>query len=237
VQVGVSLLAVPIEERPAFFAALLPRLQEMRSRLGRPHWIVVDEAHHLFPASWQPAELTLPRELGGILLITVHPDRLAPAILETIDTAIAVGDDPGATLEAFTGGVALRSAPQEGEVAVWSNGQVEMMRLAPGRAQHRRHRRKYAAGNVQEKAFVFRGPQGKLSLRAQNLSVFLQMAEGVDEETWVHHLRQNDYSSWFRDAIKDDELADEARQIEARHSRESRAQIREAVEKRYTLPE
>jgi hypothetical protein len=237
VQVGVSLLGVAIADRPAFFAALLPRLQEMRGRLGRPHWIAIDEAHHLFPATWQPAALTLPRELGGVLLITVHPDRLAKMILDAVDVAIAVGPDPQATLEPLTHGASLRVQPHDGEVAVWSNDQMEPLKLAPGKAQHRRHRRKYAAGNVQEKAFVFRGPDGKLNLRAQNLSVFLQMAEGVDDETWLHHLKQNDYSRWFREAIKDEGLAEEARKIESDGVVPSRARIREAVEKRYTLPE
>ncbi|HAX80096.1 MAG TPA: phosphoglycolate phosphatase, partial [Cyanobacteria bacterium UBA11372] len=46
----VNLLGIPLKDRPGFFAQLLPQLQEMRSRVGRPHWIVVDEAHHLMPA-------------------------------------------------------------------------------------------------------------------------------------------------------------------------------------------
>ena len=237
VQVGVSLLGVPLEDRPAFFATLLPRLQAMRSKLGRPHWIVIDEAHHLFPSGWQPAGLTMPRELGGVLLITVHPERLAKVMLDAVDTAIAVGNDPEETLRMVSGGAVLRVQPAEGEVVVWTGDQMEPLRLVPGKAQHRRHRRKYAAGNVQEKAFVFRGPKGKLNLKAQNLSVFLQMAEGVDDETWAHHLQQNDYSRWFREAIKDEGLAEEAHEIEALSGTSSRARIREAVEKRYTLPE
>src|SRR5207302_183527 len=82
-----------------------------------------------------------------------------------------------------------------------SNGQIEPLKLVPGKAQRRRHQRKYAAGDLQDQAFVFRGPKGKLRLRARNLSLFLQMAEGVDEETWLHHLRQGDYSRWFREVI------------------------------------
>jgi HAD superfamily hydrolase (TIGR01484 family) len=237
VHVGVSLLAVAVEDRPGFFSALLPRLQEMRARVGRPHWIVFDEAHHLFPAGWQPAALTVPRELGGALLITVHPERLARVMLDSVDIAIAVGAQPEETLRPLGPTSGLRSPPEEGEVVVWSNGQMEPLRLAPGKAQHRRHRRKYAMGDVREKAFVFRGPDGKLNLRAQNLSVFLQMADGVDEETWAHHLRQNDYSRWFREAIKDEGLAEEARRIETGKAPHSRALIREAVEKRYTLPD
>ncbi|MGH9839681.1 MAG: HAD hydrolase family protein, partial [Blastocatellia bacterium] len=54
----VNLLGVALEHRPAFFAKLFPRLQELRTRTGRPHWIVIDEAHHLLPSSWEAAPLT-----------------------------------------------------------------------------------------------------------------------------------------------------------------------------------
>ena len=239
VQVGVNLLGVPLHDRPAFFAGLLPRLQELRARCGRPHWIVIDEAHHLLPASWQPAPLTLPRELGGVLLVTVHPEHVSPAMIAAVDTVLAVGPRPEETLRPFLAGREL-SPPKlaDDEVLYWSNAQVEPLRLLPGKAQHQRHQRKYAAGDVHEKAFLFRGREGKLALRAQNLAIFLQMAEGVDEQTWLHHLKQGDYSRWFREAIKDEPLAEEAEKIEQlRDARESRKRIRTAIEKRYSLPE
>jgi hypothetical protein len=65
------------------------------------------------------------------------------------------------------------------------------------------------------------------------------MADGVDDETWLHHLRGGDYSRWFRLTIKDDELAAEASQIEQDLSlgpRQSRAALRAAIEKRYSAP-
>jgi hydroxymethylpyrimidine pyrophosphatase-like HAD family hydrolase len=237
-QVAVSLLGVPLPDRPGVFGALLPRLQEMRARTGRPHWIVIDEAHHLLPASWRPAPLTLPRELGGVLLITVHPESVSPAMLGALDLVLAVGESPEQTLRPFLRGRELpRQKLEPGEILCWSNSKVEPVKLVPGKAQHRRHRRKYAAGDVGEKAFVFRGPKGKLNLRAQNLTIFLQMAEGVDEETWLHHLRQGDYSRWFREAIKDEALAAQAEEIErGGNARETRRRIREAIEERYTLP-
>ena len=233
VHVAVSMVAVPVNDRPAFFATLLPRLQELRARTGRPHWIVIDEAHHLFPASWQPAPLTLPRELGGVLMVTANPQQVSPAMLETVDTALAVGKTPERALQPF--GQVPPVEIEDGEVLAWSNGQAEPLRLVQGKAQVR-HRRKYAAG-VGGDAFVFRGPQGKLKLRAQNLGIFLQMAEGVDEETWMHHLARRDYSKWFRTVIKDDALAAEAEQIESGGGPESRDRIRDAIGKRYTLPE
>ena len=45
------------------------------------------------------------------------------------------------------------------------------------------------------------------NLKAQNLVVFCQIAEGIDEETWMFHLHRGDYSRWFRHAIKDEYLA------------------------------
>jgi hydroxymethylpyrimidine pyrophosphatase-like HAD family hydrolase len=135
VHAGVSLLGVPPGDRPAFFASLMPRLQEMRGRTGRPHWIVIDQAHHLLPASWQPAPLTLPRELGGVLLVTLHPERISPAVLEAVDTALAVGDAPEATLRAF--GPVPPIPLEQGEALALSNRLIEPLRLVPDDKQRR----------------------------------------------------------------------------------------------------
>src|SRR6202000_639641 len=87
--------------------------------------------------------------------------------------------------------------------------------IPPPRHHHLRHQRKYARGDMgEDKSFYFRGPQGALNLRAQNLALFVQIAGGVDDGTWEHHLKQGDYSRWFRDAIKDDALADDAAAVE-----------------------
>lgn len=113
-------------------------------------------------------------------------------------------------------------------------------RITPGNTERRRHVRKYAQGQLgEDKSFYFVGPLGKLNLRAQNLILFTQIAEGVDDETWLYHLKQGDYSRWFQEAIKDDSLAEEAEKIEKTangSARESRAAIKAAIEQRYTLP-
>jgi hypothetical protein len=120
---------------------------------------------------------------------------------------------------------------------MWVCGEkVRQLKIEPARTERLRHRKKYAAGDVQEKSFYFRGPEGKLKLRAQNLNVFVQMAEGVDDETWEHHLSQGDYSLWVREAIKDPELAREIEDIETAGypPDESRKRIFAAIEERYT---
>jgi HAD superfamily hydrolase (TIGR01484 family) len=247
----VNLLGFPMADRPLFCAALLARLHELRLHTGRPHWLVFDEAHHLFPADWQPAQSSLPQHPETALLITVHPDQVSPAVLRHVNTVLAVGDAPGETLKAFAkavGGVGPRNPPPSlprGEVYVWlrDGGRRPpfVVEVEPGAVEHRRHTRKYAEGlMVPERSFYFRGPAGKLNLRAHNLTLFLELADGVDDDTWLFHLRRGDYSSWFRDEIGDKDLAAEAAAVEAdkrSSAAESRARIRKAVERRYTLPE
>jgi hypothetical protein len=78
-----------------------------------------------------------------------------------------------------------------------------------------------------------------MNLRAQNTTIFLQIAQGVDDNTWEYHLRKAEYSRWFRDCIKDDELADEIAAIEADRClspQQSRERVADAVNQRYTAP-
>jgi hypothetical protein len=121
----------------------------------------------------------------------------------------------------------------------WTRQRQLVSTIEPDR-DRQRHRRKYAEGELGEgESFYFRGPGGALNLRAQNLVLFVQLAEGVDDRTWTHHLRAGDYSRWLREQVKDDELADEVSNIE-RDKRlspsESRSQIKEAIARRYTGP-
>jgi HAD superfamily hydrolase (TIGR01484 family) len=245
-QAVVNLLGLPIEDRPRFFLSLLARLHEFHSAAGRPHWVAVDEAHHMLDESFWPTSSGLPHEVGSLLLITVHPERIYKSLLERVDLLIAVGSDAAKTVQAFataTGAEApeISAAPEHSDqVLIWKASERSALRvkLARGRMARRRHRRKYAHGELgPDKSFYFRGPEARLNLRAHNLVLFNQLADGVDDETWLHHLRQHDYSSWFRDAIKDDELAEEAGAIERRElpPDKSRLEIRRAIERRYTL--
>ena len=99
VNINVNLLGIPLADRPLFFAQLLPNLQAMRTRTGRPHWIVLDEAHHMVPAEWSHLDKLLPHKLGETVLVTVHPDHLAPMTLSLVDIVIAVGRSPRDTLK------------------------------------------------------------------------------------------------------------------------------------------
>ena len=130
------------------------------------------------------------------------------------------------------------------EVLVWTRCTGRAPRwVKPDRSRqmHRRHTRKYAEGDLgAERSFFFRGPGNRHNLRAQNLMIFAQMAEGIDEETWMFHLRRGDYSRWFRSSVKDRYLSEQTERIEQRHDlqpAETRRLIRSLIDARYTLPE
>ena len=246
--VVVNTLATPLEERPVLFAKLVPEVVAFRQRTGRPHWLIIDEAHHVLPKEREGAAQSFPSEMPAGVFITVHPEAMLPHALKGVDVVIALGEHAGQVLNAFCDAVEIERPPfpsdgASDEVLFWSRASGEppqLIKTYGPKQEHRRHTRKYAEGELgPERSFYFRGPDEKLNLRAHNLAIFLQMAEGVDDPTWEHHLRRGDYSKWFREAIKDDELADEAAAIECnRHlsAAQSRKRVGEAVSKRYTAP-
>jgi hydroxymethylpyrimidine pyrophosphatase-like HAD family hydrolase len=243
----VNLLGIPWDERPPFFQNLFPRLQEMRARYGRPHWLVVDETHHLLPAQWKPAALTLPEKSGGMIFVTVHPKEVMPSVLASVDLVLTVGEAAGETIRAFSEAAGRKSPKltrkplKTGQALYWTlydKAAPLTVNVPLSRSERQRHERKYAEGELSpEKSFYFRGPANALNLRAHNLIQFLRIADGIDDATWMHHLHHGDYSQWFRKVIKDDKLADDAALVEeSANPRESRLLIKEAVERLYTLP-
>ncbi|MDE3201500.1 MAG: HAD hydrolase family protein [Acidobacteriota bacterium] len=249
VNLNLNLLGIPLADRPKYFGQLFGHLQTLRLRTSRPHWIVLDEAHHLLPHGWGPFATVLPQRIGELILVTVHPDHLDAAILSQMDVVITVGPDPEDTLCKFCEAVShpmvwpegLQYSPENAVVWFVRSGEAPYsMRILLPTADRARHRRKYAEGNMQYHSFYFRGPYNQVNLKAQNLTIFVQLAKGVDDETWMFHLRRGDYSKWFREAVKDRYLADQAERIEQREnlpSWETRQLICGLIDARYTLPE
>jgi len=87
----ICLTGMSIPDRPPFFLGLLSQLLEMRSRTGHPHWLILDETHHLMPAEWLPPAGSIPEQLHNTLLITVQPNLLAAGLLQRVNTVIAIG--------------------------------------------------------------------------------------------------------------------------------------------------
>jgi hydroxymethylpyrimidine pyrophosphatase-like HAD family hydrolase len=245
----INLLGVKLSDRPWFFLSLFARLRELRARTGRPHWLIVDEAHHAMPANWRPTDQTLPERLDGVLAVSVSPNPIAPSVLRALDTIVVLGDRPREMLREFTD--ANRIAPvdgaaealEAGTALLWNKaagGEPTLVRLEPSRTERRRHLRKYAEGELPEdRSFYFRGPEAKLNLRAHNLILFMDLADGVDDETWLFHLQRGEISQWLRHGIKDETLATQTAAIERNRQLDaasSRRKLRELIEATYTLP-
>jgi hydroxymethylpyrimidine pyrophosphatase-like HAD family hydrolase len=121
----INLVGLPVEDRLAFLAALTPQLAELRDASGHPHWVVIDETHHLPPASCAYGEL-LPLGNGqSVLQITVRPSLVAPEALRAATLFIAIGATARPLLEEFCRASAIQLPPLEstgleaGEALAW----------------------------------------------------------------------------------------------------------------------
>jgi energy-coupling factor transporter ATP-binding protein EcfA2 len=247
--VVVNLVALTSADRPVYFASVVGEVQKLRLERGRPHWFIIDEAHHVLPSEWVPSGKGIAQEFYNLMLITVHPDHVSTVALEKVNTVIVVGREPKKILDEFANAANTKLPETDsmnlprGEALLWERegNRLTKIKAEPSRHEHYRHRRKYAEGQLEpDRVFHFRGPENKLDLRAQNLNIFVQIAEGIDEETWFFHLKQGDYSEWIGHCLKDEELGNQLREIETDESlssNEARERIREAILQKYTAPE
>jgi len=141
VQTVVCLAAVPEDERQLFVERLLVPLRKLRETTGRPHWILLDEASEILPASAH--EEAAPGVAENTIYVSADPATLAPAILAAVHGIVACGQGAGAMIDAFAAAVAWGTpslperAPHEHEALVWfrrSERPVALVEVARVRA-------------------------------------------------------------------------------------------------------
>ncbi len=134
----VNLLGVRMDDRPDFFRNFMPAIAESRECTGRPHWLIVDEAHHVLPAMHnEPA----PPDLSNTLLVTLEPERISPGVVKAATHVIVVGAKPDRTLSSF-GETRAESVPHidadsvpRGQAILWRSkppGKPVWIEVAPG---------------------------------------------------------------------------------------------------------
>jgi hypothetical protein len=236
-------------------------LLDLRREYGHPHWLLLDEAHHLIPS---PAGLevdALPSDFNNFILISTSPHALSAATLSKVGMVLTLGENPSYPIEQFCQVLGL-AAPQaipaikNNELCVWDrdrptspdgpvipNGSAEPDGFpAPYIARYKmpqqllqRHKKKYAQGDMGGNSFIFTGRENQLHLVANNLMLFLHIAEGIDTDTWLFHLGRADFSSWLRNSIHDEELAAVAGEAEKLHDAPaSKKTLLDAIAKKYT---
>ena len=127
-----------VGERPGFFQRLLPKLTELRARTGRPHWLIIDEAHHLLPAARQNIAQLLPTDLPSVILITVHPNAMSTVALKLVRTIVAVGDAAEEAIRQFCDATNIEkpgeiATPGEDEVVFWETDFESLAASSQGR--------------------------------------------------------------------------------------------------------
>jgi hypothetical protein len=224
----------------------LAAMLELRTNLGHPHWFIFDEAHHLIPAAVENSFFNIPKDLNNFMLVTTEPDLINRSIAEHVNLLIAIGDEPATILKKYADlkkitlpDLSIKTL-NKGEAWIWESDKEDPFPIRSEKPAQllKRHKKKYAAGDMQDNSFYFTGPGKKLNLKANNLMLFIQMAEGVDDDTWMYHLGRKEYSNWFRNAIHDDELADLAAKIEENETdpATSKEAIIKLVKEKYTSP-
>jgi hypothetical protein len=249
VVLDLSALAHPKKVR--LIETTLELARSLRRRVGRPHWIVLDEAHYSLHRHGV-CETAIGLEDKGFCLVTYKPSWLRPSVLRGIDALVLART----TLpkEVFFFQDMLASAGEQGQraigvlpnlpsgefVLIQPNGATGALTFTPSPRQtpHVRHLRKYADSQVPaDQRFFFRNPDGGVVMAADSLSAFREALASAPEGSLAHHAARGDFSRWVLDVFGDRTLGHQIRKLEARWTRgeigDLRPRLQELVAFRY----
>jgi len=162
-----------------------------------------------------------------------------------IGTIITIGEDPRYPIEQFC--TIRKCAPpphipalSQGEACIWdveNNRPPFIIQVNMPERLLQRHKKKYALGDMGYNSFVFTGPENKLQLKANNLMMFVRIAEGIDDQTWLYHLQRGDYKRRSADCIHDEELVAKVEEAgkKNREVKDSKKIIIDYITQKYTL--
>ena len=207
----------------------LVMLRRLRALRGRPHWIVLDEAHYALQAGGVPDDAA-GLDAKGFCLVTYRPSLLRDRVLDAVDLFVFGRTTAPAELEFLR---ALLQRRGQGDATILETlpaltppdyllasggapGAVSF--VAPPRAtRHVRHLGKYADHPVAPReAFVFRRRDGHAVATAATLRAFLAEVKTVGDEVLLHHASRGDFSRWIAEVFLDRQLASQTRKAERR---------------------
>ncbi len=213
----------PLEEKRAYARRVLTVLLRLRKTMGLPHWVVLEEAHHVLTDPHFAQEV-LSDPVRGLFLVSWRPVDLPEAAWNRIDVLAAMcgreaaaggtpeimahvsGKSPETMAELLEGtnpGEFLllnRDVPDRG---------VRRCRMGERRTNHIRHWRKYAdAALPPGRGFFFHRPEPHAEpAQASNLREFVHILAVTDPDTILHHADRSDFSRWIRTTVQDAWLA------------------------------
>lgn len=233
----ICIMSIPMSDRPAFFSDFLLAFMQLKKDYGHPHWLLIDEAHHVAPST---VKTTLPEGLDNFLLISVAVDEIDPSLVKKVSTVMVVGEDSAGPLKKFCVVREIEKpenipAIRDNEACIYDDtGQTPyVIKYNPPTKLQQRHKRKYAHGEMGEDSFIFTGKENKLNLKANNLAMFTHLAEGIDDDTWIYHLKRKDFRKWFESSVNDDALAAVSEEAENKNAADSKKIILDYIRQKY----
>lgn len=221
----------------------LRAMRDLRRRLGRPHWVMLDEAHYSLHARGVGDDaLTLSDK--GLCAVTYRPSWLRPRVVEAMDVVISARTSNPSEL-AFVGATFLDGCDHpRAALAGLPSGEFVLCQLDGDRRAaetfvaarrdlaHVRHLRKYADLPVApELRFLFRRSDGQPVGTADSLHAFRRAVAGLGDDELGHHAGHGDFSRWVRDVFGDDELARQLGKVEARWRRGELTDVRPGIDR------
>jgi hydroxymethylpyrimidine pyrophosphatase-like HAD family hydrolase len=216
-----------LEEKVLYATGLLRHVLELRRQLGRPHWILIDEAQDLLGGPDNPARLPLLQsfESFGVCLVTWQPSHLDQALLDRMHGFVLTRHRLISEMECLSHLLASRGLnttglPEslgqlgEGQALVWgltpsANESLTLLRFGAGPrifpGMH--HLYRYLEGRVASSLqFYFHDQTGR-SLPAGNLGELIDRVRTLDLAVVTFHFQRGDFARWIRQVLHDETLA------------------------------
>jgi hydroxymethylpyrimidine pyrophosphatase-like HAD family hydrolase len=222
----------------------LRMIARARRRHGRPHWVILDEAHYWLHEQGV-ADAAAAFGDKGFCLVTYKASWLRQTILDDVDVFVFGRTRAAAELAVLAGLLQRRgtgdtagmlrtlaelSAPEFLLVPTAAAADAISLVAPPRTTRHVRHLGKYADQPVPpENAFLFCGADGRAVRTADTLQTFVAGLREVDASVLVHHARRNDFSRWIADVFGERRLAGRVRKLEQRWQADHAVPLRPAL--------
>jgi hypothetical protein len=244
--VVLDLSQVPHVAKVVFIERTLRRIREIRRLVGRPHWVLIDEAHYSLHDEGVATD-ALGLEDRGFCFVTYRPSWLREPVARAVDVFVLARTTGSEELGVL--GAVLPAAVSDGTgiseaLARLPRGEFLLVQrdlnrhpsaltfvAAPRQTVHVRHLTKYVDSHVPPgREFLFRGADGQVRGAADSLQSFRRVVTTAPDEVLAHHAERGDFSRWIRDVFADAELARQLGKVETRWRRGELPDLRRAID-------
>lgn len=207
-------------DRARYLQTLPATIETSRHQHGRPHWVIIDEAHYGI-AHHTPAHHEYEMAATGYCLVTWRPQDLPGPVVAATDIVIALTThEPDPNVIDLTAAVAGEPRTTIAQLLTGPTGGIVIARrdqphstrcasIAPRRTEHFRHEHKYDSdGTPNQRGFWFRddndAPTGHVAHSLHELELELARCHNC---VIRHHAPLGDFSRWIDGVFHERNLA------------------------------